>query len=304
MKTPTTRILLIQDNSDYAVSVRAHLSKDKEMAFDVHAAASLKAALESLAVKPADIILLELSLPDSQGLETFEKIQAAAPQAPIVILTFLDEELTALHAVQKGAQDYLLKTQDESKLLLRIIRCAIERQRVKQELLQLSFTDELTGLHNRRGFSVLMEQQMKFARRSKKGFLLIMMDMDDFKQINDVHGHIQGDNAITQAADILRKTFRQSDVIARIGGDEFAVLALEAGIETVPVICQRLSGFLEQHNLCKTSPYQLAMSTGAAYFDPLESVSFEQLFEKADNMLYQHKRHKPFNRRVSKEVSS
>lgn len=293
MKTPTRKILLVQDNSDYAVSIRKHFTEDKNTAYAVSDVTNLRMALDLLSKNTYDIILLELSLPDSRGLAGYDKIQNAAPQSPVVILTTLDQELTALKAVQKGAQDYLLKTQDENKLLLRVIRCAIERHRVKRELMQLSYTDELTGLHNRRGFSMLSDQQIKFAKRSKKGFLLILMDMDDFKQINDVHGHIQGDFAITQTAELLRKTFRQSDVIARIGGDEFAVLALEAGADNIAALTQRLETIFEQYNASKVSPFKLSVSAGAAYFEPSKTSSFEELFETADGRLYEHKRSKP-----------
>lgn len=297
------RILLVQDNPNYAAAVRKQLTKEKNAAFDLNSVTGLRAALEALAAAAPDIVLAELSLPDSRGLATFEKIQKAVPQVPVVILTTLDQELNALKAVQKGAQDYLLKTQGEIKILLRVIRCAIERHRVKHELLQLSFTDELTGLHNRRGFSVLAEQQMKYARRSKKGFLFILMDMDDFKQINDLYGHIQGDAAIIQTAELLRKTFRQSDVIARFGGDEFAVLALESGPDTLATIYQRLEMIFEQYHLTKGRPFKLSVSTGAAYYDPVRAVSFEELFETADGLLYQHKRSKPSNRDMSKKAS-
>lgn len=302
MQPPTVQVLLIQDNSDYAVSVRKHLAKESEPSFHLKVVSTLQAAMDFLSTSSTDIILLELGLPDSQGLETFDKIQSLAPQVPVVLLTTFDQELLALKAVQKGAQDYLLKTQDETKLLLRIIRCALERHRVKQELLQLSFTDELTDLHNRRGFSVLAEQQIKFSKRSQKGFLLILLDMNNFKKINDTYGHIQGDFAITQTAEILRKAFRQSDVIARIGGDEFAVLALEAGEETREVIQQRLEGFFDQHNQAKIHPFQLSVSAGTAYFDPLKVISFEELFEIADGALYEQKRLKS-SRQMDKKAS-
>ena len=212
MQPLTIQVLLVQDNSDYAVAVRKQLTKETEPSFHLKAVSTLQAALDYLSTSSADIILLEPSLPDSRGLETFDKIQSAAPQIPAVVLTTLDQELDALKAVQKGAQDYLLKTQDETKLLVRIIRCAMERHRVKQELLQLSFTDELTSLHNRRGFSVLAEQQMKYCKRSQKGFLLILLDMDDFKKINDQHGHSLGDFAINQTAELLRKKIGRAHV--------------------------------------------------------------------------------------------
>ena len=288
--TSLVRILLVQDNLEYAAFLKQRFSQESGTQFHIKSVTTLHEAVERLSTKDIDVILLELSLPDSKGIKTFEKIQAQAPSIPVIILTYLQEELTALRAVQKGAQDYLLKAEDESRLLPRVIRCAIERNRVKNELLNLSFSDDLTGLYNRRGFMVLAEQQFKFARRSKKGFFLILIDLDDFKPINDLYGHAQGDAALTYTAGILRKCFRQSDVLSRLGGDEFAILAIEANPDSMPTLYQRLDRAFEHFNLEKNQPYKLSLSAGSAYYDSEKNVSFEQLFETADAMLYQQKR--------------
>ncbi len=297
MTNPLIRVLLIQENPDYAAFLKDLLAKEPNTTFHLKSVATLQQALERLSPKDIDIVLLELSLPDSSGLKSFEAIQTQSPATPVIILTNLTEELTALRAVQKGAQDYLLKAEDEGKLLPRIIRCAIERNRVKNELLNLSFADDLTGLYNRRGFMVLVEQQMKFAKRSKKGFFLILFDLDDFKQINDLYGHIQGDAALTQTAGIFRKCFRQSDIVSRIGGDEFAVLAIEADPVSLAIIYERLDNAFEQFNLEKNRPYKVNFSAGSAYYDPEKPVSFEQLFDTADAVLYQQKRFKSSRQR-------
>lgn len=287
---PLTRILLVQENPEYAAFVKNRLNQETQAVFHVKSASTLQEALEQLLSNDIDIILAELSLPDSKGLEIFEKIQSQAPSVPIVILAALADEMNALRAVQKGAQDYVLKIEDEGKLLPRVIRLAIERHRVKTELINMSFADDLTGLYNRRGFSVLAEQQLKCARRSKKGFYLFLMDLDGFKQINDTFGHAQGDSALRHTAALLRKTFRQSDVIARIGGDEFAVLAIESSVDSASIIQQRFETMFEESAAGKSQSYKLSLSSGAAYFDPNDPVSFERLFEIADGFLYQQKR--------------
>lgn len=287
---PLTRILLVQENPDYAQFVKNRLAQETQTAFHLKTASTLQSAMEQLLSNDIDIILAELALPDSRGIEVFEKLQSQAPSIPIVILASLFDEMTALRAVQKGAQDYILKIEDEGRLLPRVIRLAIERHRVKAELINMSFADDLTGLYNRRGFSVLAEQQLKCARRSKKGFYLFLLDLDGFKQINDTFGHAQGDVALRQTAALLRKTFRQSDVIARIGGDEFAVLAIESHADSASIIQQRFETMFEESTAGKSQSYKLSFSSGAAYFDPAEPVSFEHLFEVADGFLYQQKR--------------
>lgn len=295
MQRPLIRILLVQNNPEYALFLKELLKKQPEPSFQLYEASTVKEALEHLQSGTTDIILLELALRETSGLEIFEKIQAAAPQIPIVILTSLKDELTALQAVQKGAQDYLLKAEDEGKLLMRVIRCALERQRVKTELLNLSFIDDLTGLYNRRGFFALADQQIRLAKRSKKGFLLMIMDLDEFKKVNDIHGHAKGDEALRKTAELLRRCFRQTDILARLGGDEFAALGIEASSASGEMIYKRLTDLFSECNMEKSLPYHLKLSGGVAYFDPEKPVSFEALFEEADEKLYQQKR----NRRVS-----
>lgn len=290
VNVPFTRVLLVQENPEYALFVKNRLAQEIQTAYQVKTADTLQGALEQLLASDIDIILVELSLPDAQGIEIFEKIQSQSPAVPVVILATLSDEMSALRAVQKGAQDYVLKIEDEGRLLPRVIRCAIERHRVKTELINMSFADDLTGLYNRRGFSMLAEQQLKCARRSKKGFYLFLMDLDGFKQINDTFGHAQGDIALRHTSALLRKTFRQSDVIARIGGDEFAVLAIESNADSAAIIQQRLETIFDEGVAGKLPAYKLSLSSGAAYFDPAQPVSFEQLFEVADGFLYQQKR--------------
>jgi two-component system cell cycle response regulator len=284
------RILLVQTNPDYAAFVKDKLSRESQNTFHVKTAASLQEAQERLLLNDIDLVLLELFLPDSQGLETYERIQLQAVAIPVIILSSMKDELTALRAVQRGAQDYLLKAEDEGKLLPRAIRCAVERQRVKAELMTMSFMDDLTGLYNRRGFCVLSEQHLKLARRNKKGFLLFLADLDGFKQINDYYGHAQGDAGLRQTAALLRRTFRQSDILARIGGDEFAMIAIDASPESAVLIQNRLETTFDEFHFGKSQGYKLSLSAGVAHFNYENPVSFEQLFETADALLYQNKR--------------
>lgn len=291
MDNRLVRILLVQDNPDYGRQVKESLVRgDSSLSFQVTEAGTLAAALKCLQAQATDFILLEMDLPDSRGLATFEKIQALFPNLPTLILTSLTGELTALRAVQKGAQDYLLKTEDEVRFLLRMIRCALERQRVKLELMNLSYLDDLTGLYNRRGFFALAQQQIKLAVRTRKGFLLMMMDLDGFKQVNDTYGHLEGDQALRNSAEFLRKALRQTDIISRLGGDEFAAIAIEATRESSVLISKRLSSIVLQEQEKLQKPYRLSMSVGISYFYPEQPVSFQELFEDADAKLYRQKR--------------
>ncbi|MBC7893863.1 MAG: diguanylate cyclase [Cytophagaceae bacterium] len=164
-----------------------------------------------------------------------------------------------------------------------------ERKQHEETLRALSLIDELTGLYNRRGFLTLAQQQLKLARRGNRELLLLFVDMDDFKDINDTFGHKEGDHALRRATAILRKTFRDSDIVARLGGDEFVVLAADIVHGTEHVLVQRLRTELRERNDNDGFPYRLSFSVGMASFDPANPPTIEDLLATADAMLYEQK---------------
>jgi diguanylate cyclase (GGDEF)-like protein len=159
----------------------------------------------------------------------------------------------------------------------------------EESLLTLSLTDELTDLYNRRRFFVLTEQHLKVAIRTKRRLLLLYIDMDDLKWINDHGGHNEGDKALIALASILKKTFRESDIIARIGGDEFVVL-LESPDEKDEMLITRLYENISDYNAKVFQDYKLSVSVGAAQFDPEYPISIDELLSKADALMYAQKR--------------
>ena len=164
-----------------------------------------------------------------------------------------------------------------------------DRERVLEELRTLSISDDLTGLYNRRGFYVLAEQQIKIARRTGRAMLLASADLDGLKSINDGFGHHEGDRALVDAAQILRDSFRESDIIGRIGGDEFVVLMTEKPELNARVLFDRLARKLEAHNRKVTRPYPFSISLGIASFDPKQPVSLNDLLVQADRSMYEAK---------------
>lgn len=283
------KLLLVEDNALDAKLIQEMLA-GKLAQFQVKLESQAFDAMQVLKRERMDIILLDLMLPDCVGLETYMKISSCAPETPIVVLTAIEDEELAIEAVSQGAQDYLVKSQISQSQLARSLRFALERQKVLQELRSQSFLDELTGLYNRRGFLTLAEQQIKLARRAKRSLVLIFADLDGLKQINDTYGHREGDRALQAAADLLKKTFRSTDILARIGGDEFTVLALEAGGSTAHLLSSRLQQAAKAHNAKKHHPYQLSLSLGWATYDPHSKASLEDLMVQADRSLYKEKK--------------
>ncbi|HWK12517.1 MAG TPA: sensor domain-containing diguanylate cyclase [Vicinamibacterales bacterium] len=161
-----------------------------------------------------------------------------------------------------------------------------DRAQLERALRDLSLTDDLTGLYNRRGFSTLAERHLALARRTKQPLLLIFCDVDGLKAINDTHGHAAGDEALRDAAAILRSTYRSADIIARLGGDEFTVFPLNAAESSPPLLTDRLDEALVRHNAEAARPYQLSLSAGVARLDASACDNIEQLLREADRQLY------------------
>ncbi len=284
------RVLLVEAGPAGYSGLRGTLSELGEREIELEWVGDLASALERLAQGGIDLLLLDLDLPDSEGITTFERASSFTPELPIVVLTELDDEGVALSTVQGGAQDYLVKGEVSQDLVLRSIRYALERHRLASALRSLSLIDDLTGLYNRRGFFDLGEQHLKLARRSGRSVLLVYLDVDRMKTINDTLGHQVGDRALLRVAELLRDTFRQSDIIARIGGDEFAVLALEAVEENEADLLARLEAKAMELNQRSREPYRLSLSAGTARFDGEGRTRLEDLLAGADAAMYREKR--------------
>jgi len=165
-----------------------------------------------------------------------------------------------------------------------------ERKKMEEELREATMTDYLTGLLNRRGFYALAEQQGKLAFRSNRAMALLYLDLDGFKNINDELGHDAGDNVLVETANILKSTFREADIIARIGGDEFAVLLTDVpNTSAMNTISNHLQDNIRKHNEQGNLNYELIISSGIAYYNPEQSFSMGKLLSKADNSMYHNK---------------
>jgi len=174
-----------------------------------------------------------------------------------------------------------------------------EREKILQKVKEseetfrsLSLHDELTNLHNRRGFDFLADQQFKVAERTKKKMLLLFVDVDNLKWINDNLGHNVGDQALIDTADILRMHIRKADILARFGGDEFTAIISNASDSLPQMLSERLEESLRALNRDTTRRYALSFSTGFARYDPESPCSFEALMAQADKDMYGNKQKK------------
>ena len=176
--------------------------------------------------------------------------------------------------------------------ILTSFRDITDRKRTEKALQAISLVDELTGLYNRRGFMAVAEQQLKIAERARKEMILLFADLDNMKKINDTLGHQEGDLALAAAASVLRKSFREADIIGRIGGDEFVVLAVETGAAGSEPLLARLEANLARENDERNVPTALSFSVGMVHYDPEHPSSLQGLLDRADRLMYQNKRKK------------
>ncbi|MDX1495509.1 MAG: response regulator, partial [Longimicrobiales bacterium] len=175
------RVLLVDSDEEYVDELQEKMEPEHRALLDIEWVGELSQALARLTQGGFDVVMLSLDLDDSRGMVTFDRAYAFAPDVPIVVVSEEVDEERAVSTVQAGAQDYLVKRELTSSLLVRSVRHAIERHRLFSALRSLSLIDDLTGLYNRRGFSDLGEQYLKLARRSGRGVTMVYLDLDRFK---------------------------------------------------------------------------------------------------------------------------
>jgi len=289
-KNQNIKILLIEDCHADCCLMEGMLKDSDAVRFELETVSRLSTGLARLAGGKFDVVLLDLGLPDSSGMDTLKKILEHNLEVPIIVLTGQDDDHLGLETIKEGAQDYLSKGQLDKNVLTRSIRYAIERHHLLSELHNLSLKDYLTGLNNRRGYFLLARQQVKLAKRMRRPVLFVVADLDGMKKINDTFGHEAGDQALIETAGILKKTFRDADIIGRIGGDEFAVCIMEDDTSTAEAITARLEENIRIANNTTTSSYKLSISEGIARFEASSQGSFEQMLAQADGLMYKKKR--------------
>ena len=409
---PPLTVLLVEDHAAVARLVQELLRDHPTLRLTW--VETLAAAVAHLQAAAVDLVLLDLGLPDSQGVETVTRVVQAHPALPVIVLTAHDDDALARAALTAGAEDYLSKGTIEPGMLVRAIRYACERKRAEaalreaheytnqairnaqdgivvydrelrhhvwnpamealsgvpaarvvgrhvreapppwggatavntlqraldgavitlpeisyrmpgggrdgwlaatfgplreargaiigvigsvrditlrkaaEELLRSqSMLDDLTGLHNRRGFLALASPCLRMADRNRQAALLVFADLDGLKAINDTLGHGAGDQALRDVATILRRTFRTADVLARLGGDEFAVLVVDTPFASRDTVLARLAASLRTHN--GSAPRALSLSLGVAGYERVHRCSVEDLLARADAAMYAQK---------------
>jgi len=278
-------ILIVDDDAVIMKFMKIVLEME---GYECETAISSQAALERVQNTPFDIMITDIVMPGMNGLELTGKAKGIRPNMAVIITTGFVDNFSYDKAIEAGASDFIKKPFTEKELIARI-----KHVKMQQEIRNLTLRDELTGIYNRRGFFALVEYQFNMAKRSKTGLFMLYADLDNLKIINDTLGHQEGDRALIETADILRNNFRQSDIIARIGGDEFVVFPVGTSADCVDKILGRLEKALEAYNVENNSGYSLSISAGISFYDPELPCTIDDLLAAADRSMYERKINKP-----------
>lgn len=206
-----------------------------------------------------------------------------------------EKEIGLLQALADSTSIAMENVQVYTELEDRVRDRTADLEKAKAEIHQLSISDELTGLLNRRGFFLLAQPALELAKRNAHSCLVAFLDVNGLKRVNDIHGHEIGDELIRDVADVLRATLRKSDIIGRMGGDEFCVLVCEPEGD-LPVLRKRIFEAFQEFNETHDRVYCLSASVGLIHVWPADSCTLEQLLARADELMYEEKREAPGRR--------
>lgn len=285
---PHFRALLVEDDVEYAGLVLVMLNSVASVRFQAGHTTSAHAAIERLSHESYDVLLLDLGLPDAQGLEALHLLLPAVPDLPIVVLSGTDNEDLALRAVKAGAQDYLIKGETTTDLLARAIRYAIERKQSELHIKHLAYYDSLTQLPNRRLLMDRLSSALTRARRNGHVVGVVFLDIDHFKQINDTLGHEAGDSVLRELANRLPRTLRESDTLARLSGDEFVAVVEVKRQQELLIVAESLRRQLAMPFTTAGRELLIKTSIGVSSY-PGDGAYADDLLRSADRAMYRAK---------------
>ncbi|MEO0442853.1 MAG: GGDEF domain-containing response regulator, partial [Pseudomonadota bacterium] len=282
-------ILHVEDSKADYLFIDEQLRGNIRFNYRVENANCLASAESKLANKDYDIMFLDLSLPDSSGIDTLQTIRQNHPNIPIIVLTGIHDDSIIDDVIHYGGQDYIHKDEFNSKLVARTIRYAIERKRSELELQDLAHHDPLTKLYNRSIFLDRLTHCLANAKRYANGrhCVVMLLDLDNFKTINDTLGHGVGDALLIQVANRIRYCVRESDTVARLGGDEFTILLEQIEqLNTINTAVNKIINALEEPFLIDGQSVYTSTSIGITSSNDEKDANAETILKNADVAMY------------------
>ncbi len=284
------RILLVEDNALDARVVEDLLQEDAPGSYIVQRAASMADAIVALAEHRFDAALLDLMLPDSDGERTVSRLRNVDGDLPIVVLSHHDSERLTTQSLRSGAQEYLLKEHLDGPLLRRAIQYALERKRIERRIEYILSYDDLTKIWNRRTFYERAKMAIAHAKRHHRVAALLLMDLDQFKAANDLLGQAGGDELLRMVAKRLATTVRETDTLARAGGDEFVILLTEVNrADDVSLFVRRVATSFQKPFVIEGREIFVTASFGSS-LHPEDGDNADALLKNAELALASAKR--------------
>ncbi|MCB9833483.1 MAG: diguanylate cyclase [Planctomycetes bacterium] len=283
------RILIVEDDRHSLITLTKRLERS---GYEVHVARDGQEGLELALELNPDVILSDWMMPRMDGITMCRSIREnqALEGVYVIILSNKHETAERVKGIDEGADDYLAKDCAGEELSARI-RSGMRIRRLQRELIRRAQVDGLTDLWNRTHLFERLDQELRRSQRYRQPITACMIDMDDFKEINDGLGHLAGDAALRHVARILRHNCRDTDVIARFGGDEFAVIFINAGEETARGVIDRIVHDVEMKDLVyQDRPIRIGLSWGLHEADLDAQPAPDAVIAAADHALYQMKR--------------
>ena len=260
---------------------------------------SIGEALQRLKRDRFDLILSDHLLPDGNGFEFLKKLRAKTITTPVIMITGKGNEVIASQIIQAGADDYIPKDVLTERSLTRSIVNTLEKARLRREveevqkrMAEMATRDTLTGLYNRRFLMEALDREVERAKRYESDLTFCMIDLDHFKRVNDNFGHAAGDMVLAEIGDMLKKSFRKSDILSRYGGEEFAIIMPHVREAEAREACKRFRKKVASHDFDHNSlQVKVTVSMGLASYNAVAEQSPVGLVKAADQTLYQAKDH-------------
>ena len=315
---PQTNVCVVVDDEPKIARIEAMIVQS--IGYTVHIAHSGEETLELVDKHKPDLVLLDFMMPSMNGLEVLQRIRAARPTTYVIIVTGKGNEETAIEVMKAGASDYIIKPLPTAAVLRQIIDRVVrlrdaelksqlyvtqlrqlnttleQRVREKTEELELQnqalqrmvVRDDLTGLFNQRALYGRLEDELARSMRYGRNLGFIMLDLDFFKNVNDLHGHQAGSEALKRVAMVILGSIRNVDWASRFGGDEFCVVLPETDPSGTRAAAERIRRNVASHEIAVgRSIVRLTVSVGISVMQP--GITVEQLVQRADMALYRAK---------------
>jgi len=285
MSTKKLRVLVAEDSHDEsATSIQALLPKIKiESTLDITAVGSVSTLLPTIKLVSPEMIFLDLSIAQPDASDVVRRLHRSSPGVPIIVLTDSANKKSATQCVIEGAADYILKEEMSEESVNRVFRVALERNTLAglTDLLR----DPITGFHNRDAFLALGARSMDTGKRNAGSLVLLCARLKNFSEIRAEFGPAAADEAIQEVSEVLTKSFRGTDTLARIGDAQFAVLAADAVEPSVQVLRQRIEKRLAVYNQSRGAWGPLELNLSASYWSASDATTFAEFLDRVETGL-------------------